>query len=88
MPYIKQSQRTPIDKHIAPLLEHLKSVPVEEQDGALNYAVTKILHEVYPVKYFHINRVLGVLSAIAREYYRRVVAPYEDRKIDENGDVG
>jgi len=30
---------------------------------------------------------MGVLSAITEEFYRRKVAPYEDEKIVENGDV-
>ena len=39
------------------------------------------------MKYFHLNRALGVLTAIKEEYYRVVVAPYEDVKIKENGEV-
>ncbi len=87
MPYIKQDQRPAIDAVVAPLIEKLKSLPVEEQDGSLNYAVTKILKAVYPVKYFHLNRALGVLTAIKDEFYRVVVGPYEDTKIKENGAV-
>jgi Domain of unknown function (DUF6899) len=87
MPYIKRSQRPDIDKLIAPLIDHLKSLPVEEQDGSLNYAVTRIIKNVYPQKYFHYNRALGVLTAITHELYRKVIGPYEDIKIAENGDV-
>lgn len=88
MPYIKQDQRPVIDKLINPLTDHLKSLPLEDQDGSLNYAVTKIIKHVYPQKYFHFNRALGVLTAITQELYRKVVGPYEDTKIKENGDVG
>lgn len=87
MPYIKKEQRPQIDELLAPLVNHLKSLPQEEQDGALNYVITKILKQLYPLKYFHLNRALGVLSAVKQEFYRRVVAPYEDSKIKENGDV-
>lgn len=87
MPYIKKDQRPKIDTLVNPLVEHLKSLPVEEQDGALNYAVTKILKNLYPIKYFHLNRALGVLTAIKDEFYRTVVGPYEDTKIKENGEV-
>jgi hypothetical protein len=45
------------------------------------------LKEVYPKKYFHLNRAMGVLAAIQAEFYRRVTAPYKDTKISENGDV-
>ena len=87
MPYIKKIQRPQLDSLINPLLKHLQSLPVEEQDGALNYSVTTIIKNLYPKRYFHLNRALGVLSAITLELYRRVIGPYEDEKIKENGDV-
>lgn len=87
MPYIKQDKRPEIDKLVDPLILHLKSLPLEEQDGSLNYAITKILKRLYPQKYFHLNRALGVLSAAGKEFYRVVVGPYEDEKIKENGQV-
>ena len=87
MPYIKQEQRPAIDELVKPLIDHLKSLPLEDQDGSLNYAVTKIIKNVYPQKYFHFNRALGVLTAITLELYRKIVGPYEDTKIKENGDV-
>ena len=87
MPYIKPNQRPDIDKLLNPFIEHLKSLPVEDQDGSLNYAITKILKHVYPQKYFHLNRALGVLSAVTHEFYRVAIGPYEDTKIKENGEV-
>ena len=87
MPYIKSGDRPIIDEKIQALIEYLKSRPVESQDGDLNYAVTRIIHELYPQNYFNYNRAVGVLSAIQLELYRRKVAPYEDLKIAENGDV-
>ena len=87
MPYIKRQQRPEIDKLVDPLISHLKSLPLEDQDGSLNYTVTKIIKRLYPQKYFHYNRALGVLTAITQELYRRVIGPYEDDKIKENGDV-
>ena len=87
MPYIKQDKRPRIDQLIDPLVEHLKSLPVEDQDGSLNYAITKILKVLYPKKYFHLNRAIGVLATVSQEFYRVVVGPYEDTKIKENGQV-
>lgn len=87
MPYIKSGDRPIIDEKIQALIEYLKSRPVESQDGDLNYTVTRIIHELYPQNYFNYNRAVGVLSAIQLELYRRKVAPYEDLKIAENGDV-
>lgn len=87
MPYIKPEQRPALDAQLEPLIEYIQSLPVEEQDGSLNYAFTKLLHQVYPEKYFHLNRALGLLEAVTQEFYRRKVAPYEDTKIAANGDV-
>lgn len=87
MPYIKADQRPAIDDLVKPLIDHLKSLPLEDQDGSLNYIVTKIIKNVYPQKYFHFNRALGVLTAITQELYRKIIGPYEDTKIKENGDV-
>ncbi|MDO8689635.1 MAG: hypothetical protein Q7R39_06425 [Dehalococcoidia bacterium] len=87
MPYVKQEQRPALDTTMDPLIDLIKSLPVEEQDGALNYALTRMLKSVYPSRYFHFNRALGVLAAVTHEFYRAVVGPYEDEKIRENGPV-
>ncbi len=87
MPYIQKDDRPPIDELLQPLVEHLRSLPLEQQDGALNYVVTRILKELYEPRYFNYNRAMGVLSSIQAEWYRRDVSPYEDKKIVENGDV-
>ena len=87
MPYIKPNQRPDINKLVEPLVAHIKSLAVEDQDGSLNYAFTKIIKSVYPMKYFYLNRALGMLSAVTLELYRVVIGPYEDTKIKENGTV-
>jgi hypothetical protein len=87
MPYIKPERREKYNKVLAELIGILKTLPVEEVDGELNYVVTKVLKEVYPLRYFHLNKAMGVLECIKQEYYRRVAAPYENIKIRESGDV-
>jgi len=87
MPYIKKEYRPDLDKLINPLITHLKNVPVESQDGQMNYIITRLLKGVYGKRYFDLNRAIGVLSCVMLEFYRRVVGPYEDEKIKENGDV-
>ena len=69
------------------LIDLLKSQPIERIDGELNYVITRILKESYPLRYFNLNRAMGVLECAKLEFYRRVVAPYEDIKIKESGDV-
>lgn len=87
MPYIKSEKRGKYDKALQELVGILKSLPAEEVDGELNYIVTKILKGVYPLKYYQLNKAMGVLECIKLEFYRRVAAPYEDVKMKESGDV-
>lgn len=87
MPYIKPENRKKYEKNLRELVDTLKALPPEEVDGELNYVVTKILKSVYPLRYYHINKAIGVLECIKLEFYRRVAAPYEDLKIKDSGDV-
>jgi hypothetical protein len=58
MPYIQKDARPSIDELVQPLIDHLKNQPLEKQDGALNYTVTKILKALY------LPRAMGVLGSI------------------------
>jgi hypothetical protein len=87
LPYIKSENRKKYGDVLKKLVEILKVLPPEEVDGELNYVVTKILKEVYPLRYYHINKAIGVLECAKLEFYRRVAAPYEETKIKESGDV-
>ena len=58
--------------------------------GELNYVITKMCDEYidrHGMSYTRINDVIGVLECAKLEIYRRLAAPYEDKKIRENGDV-
>jgi len=87
LPYIKPEDRVKYDGVLEELTGILKAQPVERIDGELNYVITKILKEAYPLRYFNLNRAVGVLECCKLEFYRRVAAPYEDTKIEESGDV-
>lgn len=81
MPYIKVKDRDYLE---------FDSIP-SRTPGELNYLLTEILmrhHSNYdPVSYSHFAELIGALEACKLELYRRIVAPYEDEKILENGDV-
>ena len=82
MPYISQEER-------ALLWEWSRYLWIPTTPGTLNFVLTKMI-QVYLGQgpdYTRYNDVLGVLSAISHELYRREIAPYEDEKIEENGDV-
>ncbi len=77
-----------IDKYDRALVENTANGP--RNPGELNYAITMLLinYIVYKGKsYTFMNDCLGALEGAKLEFYRRAVAPYEDAKIKENGDV-
>jgi len=87
MPYILKENRKKYNALLKELIGILKKQPLDQIDGEINYIVTRILKEVYPLRYFNLNRAVGVLESCKLEFYRRIVGPYEDKKIEENGDV-
>lgn len=87
MPYIKKEERPELDKFLDPLIELLEKVPPEEKDGKVCYVIFKLMKRIYRGRFFNLSRALGVLNSVIQEFYRRIVAPHEDEKIRENGDV-
>lgn len=87
MPYIKEERRKSFDVLVSQLVEKIREYPDEDKDGCINYFMCRLLLEMYPKKYFHMNRMMGVLECIKQELYRRYVAPYENIKIKESGDI-
>lgn len=77
IPYIKTEER-----------ERAREQP--SGAGELNFAITVLL-----VKYVHakglsyqtINDITGACTGALAEFQRRVAGPYEDSKIESNGDV-
>jgi hypothetical protein len=80
MPYIDLKDRQRLDGGAKP------STP-----GELNYAITRIVDDYLaskgPLRYAHLNEVVGAMECAKLELYRRIAVPYEDRKIAEAGDV-
>lgn len=57
------------------------------RDGELNYVISTLIDELYDRNYASLNAAIGVLECAKLELYRRILGPYEDKKIIENGDV-
>lgn len=79
MPYINYGLREPLDTGAVP-----------GNAGELNYLITRTILmylERNGLSYQKINDVVGVLEAAKLELYNRVVTPYEELKVEENGDI-
>ncbi len=82
MPYIKSSKR-------------VHSVPVAgtmNNPGELNFALSTIVNAYLitrelPNTYNDYNEVIGALESCKLEVYRRLVAPLENEKLEQHGDV-
>lgn len=84
MPYISPKDRVGLS-------DNLDSI-APKTVGELNFCITRMILEylTWSVKiknYDAWNSVIGVLECAKLEMYRRAVAPYEDSKIKQNGDV-
>jgi len=89
MPYIIKSQRTILDGDIDNLIKVVNSLGEDARKGIFNYVVTKLALGVIgkELKYGKINDVVGAMECCKLELYRRLAGPYEDGKIETNGDV-
>jgi hypothetical protein len=85
MPYVKQEVKDYLD----PKLADIKEVLPYLGDGELNYIMTECAKAWIGrgYNYSKLNAAHGTFHSAGAEFYRRVVAPYEDEKIKENGDV-
>lgn len=88
MPYITHEER----ERFTPALASLAAA-MDEDDvtaGQVNYLlciVAKLYVDKKGARYATFNDVMGAFEGASAEFYRRVVAPYEDGKIRANGDV-
>lgn len=78
MPYITKQKRAAV------------AIGRIETAGELNYAITNLIVNYLkerPLNYSNLNEVMGVLESAKFELYRQKIAPYENVKQTENGDV-
>lgn len=86
MPYIDDDRRwawsTRLDAMEGPTLD-------DATEGEINYFITNLLLMWLGSQpsYADYNAAIGILECIKLELYRRAVAPYEDEKCAEHGDV-
>ena len=92
MPYINSDDREKfLEDSKGGYVELLREIGIKCQTaGELNFCFTLIAQHYLKNKglnYQHINDIVGALEGAKLELYRRIAAPYEDLKIEQNGDV-
>lgn len=81
MPYIPDEEREEWEQTVIPQIK---------TPGQLNYMISDLIDTYLwgkNLNYTALNDAIGVLECAKMELYRRVAAPYEDKKCEENGDV-
>jgi hypothetical protein len=90
MPYIIEKRRDYFDHALALMIDTIRCAEGEIQKGDLNYIISQMVIEYCKIKgisYSTCSDVTGLLNDVKVEFERRVVRPYEDKKIKENGDI-
>jgi len=99
MPYIKPERRQKIDNDVASLLATLDELHQDDGNalktgmtfvgGDLNYALSRIIWTLFEARknYATAAELVATLDCVKMEFYRRKVAPYEDEKAEQHGDL-
>lgn len=96
MPYIDEDERKELDDIITQMVDAIRLTatnldnPYEFSNylGRINYCFSRVIGQlIKEPSYKKIAMITGVLENIKQEFYRRLVSPYEDKKINENGDI-
>lgn len=85
MPYINEFARDELNLIVMMLLNDPKIMR-----GHLNYLIHKLVKDYIKMNgenYNTYKEIIGELECAKLEIYRRMVAKYEDKKIEENGDI-
>lgn len=92
MPYVQHLWRLRYQKDLEKVISKLveDTFGGRENNGVVVYIIYSIIKKIYgrDASNFEVkSNALKVLRATELEFYRRVMAPYEDKKIQENGDI-
>ena len=96
MPYISEDDRKELDTCIDQLTHCISDIKHSLNNphdfsiylGRINYCFSRIISGLMGnPSYTKIAMITGVLENIKQEFYRRVASPYEDIKIQQNGDI-
>jgi hypothetical protein len=82
MPYIRQEDRPVMD-----LVVKVMSDADVRANGDLNYILFAFCKRYVSPSYNNYKNFCGELRQCATEIERRILGPYEDEKIEINGDV-
>jgi hypothetical protein len=89
MPYIRQEFRENYDDLIDQIVDKLSRDRFVNGAGEINYVISRLIWKIFESDkcYNMANSLMGTLGCVQAEFYRERVAPYEDVKQQENGNI-
>jgi hypothetical protein len=91
MPYIPQEDRYRYDKLIDDIVDELEEIDdtqlVKGHHNYIMYTLALKLADRLGIRYATLQDIIGTFDCCKMEFYRKVVAPYEELAIEKNGDV-
>lgn len=93
MPYTKQEFRKVIDKELDEFIDRMDFAYINMSDkdfaSVVTYVFFKIVRKYYENGSWYVKAdVEKICHSVVTEFERRFMFPYENKKIEENGDVG
>lgn len=91
MPYINKSQRQELEKMVdeaSAKIKELHASTGNSRGALMNFFVSELMRSVWSdPRYADMAEARSALQEAHDEYGRRVIAPYEDLKIKQEGDI-
>ena len=90
MPYIDKAKREGFENALTSIVARMLSEDEADRAGILNYCISTLISKSLVsmgTNYVKLNELIGMLECAKLELYRRVASPYEDEKVESNGDV-
>jgi len=94
MPYIEKKRRQGLDYlvdelyHVLQIL-YVKNDVVVHNPGDINYVLSRLIWRLFNDKPAYVRGLIlrGILADVRHEFTRRLIDQYEDKKIEQNGDL-
>ena len=88
MPYITKKKRGLFDGYIREIINNINHYAVTDGNSMMAYIIYKLIMMKYNKLSWEImSDALKVLEDVKLEFYRKVMVPYANGKIEVNGDI-
>jgi hypothetical protein len=89
MPYINQTRRNELDDKMSALLSVVHQSTSEEMNYIISTLLQKYIevHDEKKLDYSACNTIVGVLECVKLEFYNKLVTPFQNTKLNQNGKI-